>query len=409
MNRELATMSTWVPSKKQAPEFQKHLHAIAVDYSRRRLGLPADLRDSSSDSESHRAACGFLKACQFHPTANQQVDLMAIIRPGDALVQVEYEEEVLREAVARFCAEFFALAVDVRKERWAQLWSATEKLPALRWRLDHLRIALLIPQETLDAVGHSRAAVFTDPFVMSPEQSAQSGRTAVASLIGNHAAIAAALRTLKDDRRHCGELAQLKPSCGGTTEQRLQWLEARAKHKLPVKSWILIITLLLIIAGAFGSIVFTTSQSPGGGRPIPRNTVSNPVFVPQPRLNSLDGSPEQRVQYLKDMSPELRRALLGPEDADKFEKAMTRLQEAQEKLKALEEAEEKSKSNVKGTESRAASIPQRILDSIMKAAREKAAAESGKSVEDANFNESSTPEEGVPQAEQLQKKTGANP
>lgn len=407
MNRESAAMSTWVPSKKQKPEFQKHLHAIAAEYSGRRLGLAAAPRDESSELESHRAACGFLKACEFHPTANQQVDLLAIIRPADAMALVEYEEEVLREAVARFCAEFFALAVDVRKERWEQLWSATENLPALRWRLDHLRTALSIPPEKLAAVGHSRAAVFTDPFVMSPEQSAQSGRTAAASLVGNRAAIAAAARTLKDDRLHCAELAQLKPSCGVTTEQRLQWLGARAKHKLPVKSWILIITLLLIIAGAFGSIPFTTT--PGGGQPIPRNTVSNPVFVPQPRLNSLDGSPEQRARFIENMSPELRRALLGPEEADKFEKAMTRLKEAEEKLKALKEAEEKSKSNVTGTGSEAVSIPQRILDGLMKAAREKAAAESGKSAEDGNSNESQIPEKGVPQAEQLQQKTGDNP
>ncbi|MFO0975083.1 MAG: hypothetical protein U0996_01730 [Planctomycetaceae bacterium] len=402
-------MSTWVPSKKQKPEFQKHLHAIAAEYSRRRLGLAAAPRDESSELASHRAACGFLKASEFHPTANQQVDLIAIIRPADAMALMEYEEDVLREAVARFCAEFFALAVDVRKERWEQLWSATENLPALRWRLDHLRTALSIPPEKLAAVGHSRAAVFTDPFVMSPEHSAQSGRTAAASLVGNRAAIAAAARTLKDDRLHCAELAQLKPSCGVTTEQRLQWLGARAKHKLPVKSWILIITLLLIIAGAFGSIPFTTTRIPGGGQPIPRNTVSNPVFVPQPRLNSLDGSPEQRARFMENMSPELRRALLGPEEADKFEKAMTRLKEAEEKLKALKEAEEKSKSNVTGTGSRAVSIPQRILDGLMKAAREKAAAESGKSAEDGNSSESQIPEKGVPQAEQVQQKTGDNP
>ncbi len=391
-------MSTWVPSKNRKPEFQRHVQAVAVDFSRRRLGLVNDQKpDGSSELPNHQAACDFLKACRFHPAAKEQVDLVAIVRPGHAMTHADYEEEVLRESVARFCAEYFTLSVDLRKERWEQLWNAAEKLPALRWRLDQLRAALAIPPEKLEAIGQSRAAVFTDPFVMSPEQSAQSGRTAVASLIGNRAAIAAAVRTLKDDRLHCDELAQLKPSCGVTAEQRLQWLGARAKHKLPLKSWVLIISLLLVIFGAFASIPLTTARYPRGGQPITRT----PASGSQPGLNSITPgmSPEQRARLFQDMSPDLRRRLLGPEKAAAFEEANERLKAAEEKLRKLEEAKEKAGSQTKNTGNRVVNITEKMLESVMKAAREKAAANSGDSGDSAEADsaeDSSTSENRVP-------------
>ena len=387
-------MSTWVPPKHQKPEFQRHVHAVAVDYSRRRLGLVADQQDADSESQRHRAACDFLKTCKFHPTAREQVDLVAIVRPGHAMAGADYQEDVFRESVARFCAEYFSLAVDDRKERWEQLWNAVEKLPALRWRLDQLRAALSIPPEKLETIGQSRAAVFTDPFVMSPEQSAQSGRMAAASLMGNRAGIAAAVRTLKGDRLHCDELAQLKPSCGLTTEERLQWLGARAKHKLPLKSWVLIISLLLVIVGAFASMPFTTARYPRGGQPITRT----PTSASQPGLNSITPgmSPEQRARLFQDMSPDLRRRLLGPEKAAAFEEANERLKAAEEKLRKLEEAQEKADSQTKNTGSRVVNITEKMLESVMKAAREKAAASSEDSADPDSADESSTSGKRVP-------------
>lgn len=388
-------MSTWIPSSTHKPEFQKHLHAVAVEYSRRRLGLVADQQqDAGSDLGSHRTACEFLRTCKFHPSAKEQIDLVAIVRPGHAMSQADYEEEVLRESVARFCAEYFSLAVDVRKDRWEQLWNAVEKLPALRWRLDQLRAALSISPEKLEATGHSRAAVFTDPFVMSPEQSAQSGRMAIASLIGNRAAIAAAVRTLKDDRLHCDDLSQLRPSCGVTAEQRLQWLGARAKHKRPLKSWVLIISLLLVIVGAFASMPFTTARYPRGGQPITRT----PTSASQPGLNSTTPgmSPEQRARLFQDMSPDLRRRLLGPEKAAAFEEANERLKAAEEKLRKLEEAKEKADSQTKNAGSRVVNITEKMLESVMKAAREKAAANSEDSAAPDSADESSTSGKRVP-------------
>jgi hypothetical protein len=379
-------MSTWIPPKTDKPEFQKYLQGVAVDYSRRRLGLVVDQQqDAGSESGSHRTACEYLRTCKFHPSAKEQTDLVAIVRPGHAMTQADYQEDVLRESVARFCAEYFSLAVDVRKERWEQLWNAVEKLPALRWRLDQLRTALSISPEKLEAIGQSRASVFTDPFVMSPEQSAQSGRTTVASLIGNRAAIAAAVRTLKDDRLHCDELAELKPSCGVTAEQRLQWLGARAKHKRPLKSSFLIISLLLVIFGAFASIPITTARYPRGGQPITRP----PASAPSP-------SPQRQARFLEDMSPDLRRRLLGPEKAAAFEEANERLKAAEEKLRKLEEAKEKSSSQTNNTGSKVVNITEKMLESVMKAAREKAAANSGGSAEADSPDDKSTADKRVP-------------
>lgn len=396
-------MNNWVPQNRRQPAFQKYLDSVAVDYSRHQLGI-ASSSNGSNAVTNHEAVCHYLKSCGFRPPETEHLDVVAVVSPQTAMQDIEYRDLVLREVTARFCAEYFSLPAESRKDRWDQIWQEAADNPPIRWRLDQLRHGLSLSCEKLAEIDVRKAGTFTDPFVMSPEQSARSGRVFASPLIGERAAIKTAKRELEQGRLLCGEVARLQPACGLTLEQRLTWLQTREKHKLPLNTWLTILALLCVIVGAFGSIYFTIPDRPaGGGNQIPMSAYSPPQAPANSTKKSL--SPEATSKLLLEMTPEGRAALLGPEKAREFEAAAKRLQDAKEKLEKAEAKQREAAAKRKSTE---VAVPRSLMQKLLDEAKQKAASDSENpsSSSSTSPNESESPSASPPSAMFMKDKDG---
>lgn len=127
------------------------------------LPLPTWARETlraelSPDADWKQAALAQLQAETFAPPAAMQEAILALARPEQAVTSPHYRadrKERLQEEVQAFTDEFFALAVEERARRHAELCQQAQGYPEQEAHLYRLQPGLRLSREELDAAPHS--------------------------------------------------------------------------------------------------------------------------------------------------------------------------------------------------------------------------------------------------------------